>query len=82
MSTSEPSWPAAYLAGAQAGYAARCGEEAAEWQEESARRVFVAGQFFNRPTAAEQRAERESIMREAHEAGLHEHRPRMCPLCQ
>lgn len=77
--------PVAYLAGLvaglDAGYAARCREEAAAWQEQSAARVFVAGQFWDRPTAAERRAERESIMHEAHDAGLHDHRPIMCPWC-
>lgn len=77
--------PGAYLAGLvaglHAGYAARCREEAAVWQEESSRQVWVGGSFWERPTAAERRTERETIMREAHRAGLHDHRPIMCPWC-
>ncbi len=78
MVAGDPLWAYAYVAG----YAARCREEAAAWQEESAARVFVAGQFWDRPTAAERKTEREAIMREAHTAGLHDHRPIMCPWCQ
>jgi hypothetical protein len=76
-----PGGMALYLAGLQEGYAARCREEAERWQTEAAVRVFVGGQFWERPLASDLRDERESIMREAHAAGLHEHRPRMCPLC-
>jgi len=74
--------PVAFMAGALAGYAARCAEESAAWAEEAAPRVMVDGQFFSRPTAAELREAREDILREAHNSGLHAHRPLACPVCQ
>jgi hypothetical protein len=66
------------------GYDARCQEEAQAWQSESSARVFVDGQFWERPTAAEQRRERERILIEGHRAGLHEaiNRGQICPLCR
>jgi hypothetical protein len=72
---------AGYIAGLQAGYAARCREEADEWEEETSHRVYLSGQFYDRPTAAERLAEREATLREGHAAGLHDVPRPACPLC-
>jgi hypothetical protein len=73
---------AGYVAGLGAGYAARCREEADAWAAEQATpRVWVAGEFFNRPTAAERLAERRATLIEGHAAGLHHLRRPACPTC-
>jgi hypothetical protein len=72
-----------YIGGLIAGYAARCREEADEWEEESAARVYVRGQFYDRPTAAERLAEREATLRQGHAALLHVGRIVLaCPVCR
>lgn len=81
MSDRLAGFAAGLMAGLELGYSARCREESESWREESAPRVFVGGQFWERPTAAELRHRREVILREAHKAGLHDHRPRACPMC-
>jgi hypothetical protein len=74
---------AGYIAGLQAGYAARCREEADEWEEETSHRVYLSGQFYDRPTAAERLAEREATLRQGHAALLHLGRVVLaCPLCR
>jgi hypothetical protein len=77
----QSTWPEVYAAGALDGYGARCREEATEWQDQTSHRVFVSGQFWERPTAAAQRDGRQSVIREAHEAGLHGAGVRGCSWC-
>jgi hypothetical protein len=74
----------AYMAGLQAGYWARVGEENERWQmAATAERVFIAGDWVDTPTAAERKAVRVAVLREGHTAGLHAGRRPVadCPEC-
>lgn len=75
-----------YRRGFEAGYSARCREEVESYLRvvESGRQVYdnVIRDLINLPSAAERKAQREAILREAHAAELHAGRPAYgCPVC-
>lgn len=68
-----------YKAGWEAGRAAVRLEINEAWQNVT--RVFSASDWADVPTAAERKAEREMVLRQAHDAGLHDKQVMSCPLC-
>jgi hypothetical protein len=74
-----PTWPAAYVAGLQAGYWARIGEENERWRAsierydvvEKPNFVRIAGKLERCWTWREREADRLETLRQGHAAGLH-----------
>jgi len=77
--TAAPTWPAAYVAGLQAGYWARIGEENDRWRASIERYDVVEEQKFVRIggkiercwTWREREADRLETLRQGHAEGLH-----------
>jgi hypothetical protein len=85
-----PTWPAAYVAGLQAGYWARIGEENDRWRAsierydvvEEPHFVRIGGKIERCWTWREREADRIATLREGHAAGLHADRLAYgCPGC-
>ncbi len=85
-----PTWTDAYLAGLQAGYWARIGEENERWARsvvklhvvEQDQFVRIAGKLERVWTWREREARRLEVLAEGHAAGLHSERAAYgCPGC-